>query len=210
MGLSVDETRDYKAGMASHYNALGSVYVNRADLARNDLVQAEVMFQKALKLHETLGSPVGVAASCGDLGVIYGARGDLTQAEAMFRRSVALEEELGAVENLAADYGNLGNIHRARGRLQKAEDMHRRALGCALQAATPAASGHGLSQSRRAFASPEATPSKRGCAWGWPSNCSAKSACPLRRARWKTSCARPNVPCASELRRTPETLRNSV
>lgn len=159
-GLEVDKARGYKAGMASHYSALGMMYLNRVDGGRNDLSLAEArtnggrsphaedlaedraqnlfvaegMFKKSLALHETLGSPAGVAASCGALGVIHGARGDLTQAEAMFRRSVALEEELGAVENLAADYGNLGNIHRARGRLQKAEEMHRKALGYALQA----------------------------------------------------------------------------
>jgi tetratricopeptide (TPR) repeat protein len=133
-GLCTDKARRCTAGMASHYNALGLAYLNRADPARGDMANAEVMFNKALELHEALGSPVGVAASCGALGVIYGSRGDLAQAETMLRRSLVLEEELGALENLAADYGNLGNIYRARGRLQKAEEMHRRALGCALQA----------------------------------------------------------------------------
>jgi tetratricopeptide (TPR) repeat protein len=131
--LSIDESRDYKTGMAANHGSLGGVYLYRSAVDRGYLDYAEIMFQKALKLCEMLGAPAGVAASCGNLGVIYGARGDLSRAEAMFRRSLALEEALDDVENLASDWSNLGTVHRLLGRLTQAEDMHRRALHYALR-----------------------------------------------------------------------------
>jgi tetratricopeptide (TPR) repeat protein len=132
--LSIDESRDYKTGMAANYGSLGELHLRRSDGDQKYLDCAGIMLQKALKLHEMLGAPAGVAANCGNLGVVYGARGDLARAEAMFRRSLAIEETLDIAENLASDWSNLGTVHRALGRLTQAEDMHRRALHYALQA----------------------------------------------------------------------------
>ena len=91
------------------------------------LAQAEVMYQRVLKLAETSGEEWS-AIAYGNLGVIYRIRGELDQAEEMQREALEINEQLGRREGMATAYGSLGNIYRIRGELDQAEEMHRKAL----------------------------------------------------------------------------------
>ena len=105
------------------YNEAGYLYWQTGDLD-----QAERMHRKALEINEKLGRLEGMAAACGNLGLIHQTRGDLDQAERMHRKSLAINEKLGHLEGMAIQYGNLGLIHQTRGELDEAERMHRKAL----------------------------------------------------------------------------------
>ncbi len=92
------------------------------------LTEAEKMLKKELEINERIGQPVWMAASYGNLGLIYRRRGDLDKAEEMHKKSLEIEEKLGRLEGIAMQYGNLGLIYQTRGELDKAEQMLREGL----------------------------------------------------------------------------------
>ena len=115
--------RPDSAEYARALNNLGNVHRTRGDLD-----QAEEAYNKALKLHEQLGSKEGQAINWGSLGNVHLTRGDLDQAEEAYNKSLKLNEQLGSKEGQARNWGNLGIVHETRGDLDQAEEAYNKAL----------------------------------------------------------------------------------
>ncbi|MDZ4262128.1 MAG: tetratricopeptide repeat protein [Pseudomonadota bacterium] len=92
------------------------------------LAQAEAMFERCQELAQAAEDREWLAASYGNLGIVYRTQGDLDQAEAMHLKSLELDEALGHKEGMANSYGNLGNVYLTRGDLEQAEAMYYKSL----------------------------------------------------------------------------------
>ena len=93
--------------MAADYGNLGNVYQTRGELDK-----AVEFYQKALQLHEALGSKEGMAINYANLGLVYQTRGELDKAVEFHQKALQLDEALGSKQGMAADYGNLGNVYK--------------------------------------------------------------------------------------------------
>jgi protein O-GlcNAc transferase len=99
-----------KNQVASAYANLGVNY-----RVRDDLVGAEEITFKSLKLYEELGRKDGMALAYVMLAMIYQRRGEDNRAELMALEGLKLFEELGQKDGMAAAYGILAPIYAMRG-----------------------------------------------------------------------------------------------
>lgn len=83
--------------------------------ARGQFEEAEQYLTRALVLNEALGRKVGVAASLGNLGLVYRQQGALDKAAEYYHRALEVSEALGFKVGVAASLGNLGRVHWGRG-----------------------------------------------------------------------------------------------
>jgi tetratricopeptide (TPR) repeat protein len=95
---------------------------------RGDLIRAEQLTRKAMKIYSDLGRSDLVADQESNLGVLYQARGEFERANEMFRKALVTNELLGRSEEAAHQFANLGLINEKLGNFQQAEEMHRAAL----------------------------------------------------------------------------------
>lgn len=110
--------------------AVAAAYSNLAIVhqTRGEFDQAEVLYKKALEVHEALGHRDSMARDYNNLGYVYWSRGDLEQAERVYRKSLALHEALADQAGMADNYVNLGSVYWTRRDLDQAEAMYRQAL----------------------------------------------------------------------------------
>jgi tetratricopeptide (TPR) repeat protein len=85
-------------------------------------------YDKALDLHEAVGSKKGIADQHGNLGNVALARRDLDQAEARYDKALKLHEAVGSKLGMANAYGSLASIYQMRGNLDQAQVTYHKAL----------------------------------------------------------------------------------
>ena len=118
----LEKIRD-KEEKAKILSELGVIFYHLGELEK-----ALEYYEKALKLHEELGSKEGMAADYGNMGIVYWVKGELEKALEYYEKALELDEELGRKEGMANQLGNIGIVYQIKGELGKALDCHERAL----------------------------------------------------------------------------------
>jgi tetratricopeptide (TPR) repeat protein len=105
--------------------ALGDVHVKM-----NVLDQAEVMFKKALMLHQNDKSQDkhGLEVVLSKLGDIYMTQSKLDEAETLYQQAFELHETPSSSKNYGRGYTGLGDIYVRQNKLDKAEAAFKKAL----------------------------------------------------------------------------------
>jgi tetratricopeptide (TPR) repeat protein len=88
----------------------------------------ELWLEHILTIETELGDPVGMASSCGGLGIIAFKRGDYDKAETLYTQSLAIYTELDDRAGMANVWGCLGNIASKRCDYDKAEVLYNQSL----------------------------------------------------------------------------------
>ena len=119
MKLQLDETGEVTPEDLSG-SAADAIYRGEFDLAENLLLRS---------LHEETdsGNQAGIAADCGNLGLLAGLRGNLAVGIRFLGRAVRLHRELGDDLGSGTDYLNLAELFRTAGRWSLAARCLRRA-----------------------------------------------------------------------------------
>ena len=119
MKLQLDETGEVTPEDLSG-SAADAIYRGDFDLAENLLLRS---------LHEETdsGNQAGIAADCGNLGLLAGLRGNLAVGIRFLGRAVRLHRELGDDLGSGTDYLNLAELFRTAGRWSLAARCLRRA-----------------------------------------------------------------------------------
>jgi len=106
-----------KAGLASSYNSIGSVYG-----ALGNYKEALKNHQSALMIYEALGESRGIAYTCNNIASAYYGRAEKEQNESMrihlldtalkkFFVTIDMEEAIGDKAGISATYTNIGTIY---------------------------------------------------------------------------------------------------
>ena len=125
VGLLTSERPTGPAGvaLARAYNLQGAIAFNLGEL-----VQAEALYERGLRIRERIGDQRGSATSWNNLGRVAFRRSDLTRAQECFQRALDVHERIGDQQSSAGCWHNLGAVARDRGELARAEECYRHSL----------------------------------------------------------------------------------
>ena len=114
---------EHLAATAQADDALALVCGNQAnvEMMRHRHDQALALAERAVALHEHVGSPHGLAVALATLGQICVRVGDLRRAEQALRRALDVRTPVQVHETTGAVYDTLAQIHLIRGRYDESE-----------------------------------------------------------------------------------------
>jgi tetratricopeptide (TPR) repeat protein len=124
--LQIAEGTDYYYEMASAYNGLTLLFIQKGDWAR-----AIAYAEKGLRLRETIGDTRGVSQSYNNLGIIALKQCDWDQALRRFQRAHEIRQKIGDIEGLSRLNNNLGLSHLYKGGYPRATEFFYKALDIA-------------------------------------------------------------------------------
>jgi LuxR family maltose regulon positive regulatory protein len=100
-----------------------------------NLTGAQIQFERALALWESIGSPGPIAVTLNNLGVIHGFRGEHIQALEAYERALYEARRNGILRMEAFALAGIGDVHRDAGDLDKALSAYAESQSIAEQAA---------------------------------------------------------------------------
>jgi ATP/maltotriose-dependent transcriptional regulator MalT/DNA-binding SARP family transcriptional activator len=112
------------------YDALGSNLLESGKLTR-----AQIQFERAQTVWESLGSPGPLAVTLNNLGVIYSSRGEYTAALDAYKRALYEARRNGILRMEAFALAGMGDTYRDTGELDQALPAYEESLSLAGQAA---------------------------------------------------------------------------
>jgi len=98
-------------------------HLGDARQSQGKLDEALDLYEKALKINQTVGDNTGVAVSLNQMAILYETRGELSHAGNLYHQSYALFLKVGHRLNAAILAGNVGGILLQQGKLSEAEQM---------------------------------------------------------------------------------------
>ena len=128
--LALATKLDWKKGIASANNALGTNYDTKSDFPK-----ALGYFFTSLKMYEAIGDKRSVATVNGNIGITYAHQGDYPKVLEYFSKQLKADQEIGFNEGIAQVTCNIGNVYYTQGNypaaleyyfngLKIAEDIH--------------------------------------------------------------------------------------
>ncbi len=124
--LQIVEGTEYYNELASTYNGLVALFVQKGDWAR-----CKAYAEKGLELRETIGDTYGVSQSHTNLGVTASLEGKWDQALAHFEQSLLIAEKISYVAGVSNLNNNLGILYREKGDYARSRELFQKALGIA-------------------------------------------------------------------------------
>ncbi|MFN3194519.1 MAG: tetratricopeptide repeat protein [Chlorobiota bacterium] len=122
-GLALSIELDWKDGVASSYNSIGTNYQYQSNYSK-----AMEYFSKALEINEELGDKKGVATNSLNIGNIYQIQSDYAIALEYYDKALRLNEVLGDERGIAIIFLNMGNIYLYQSNYSKAMDYYDKSL----------------------------------------------------------------------------------
>ena len=112
---TVAEDLQYKEGLASVYNLMGSNYLDFGDHEK-----ANTYFLKTIRIEEELGNKRGIASALNNLSLIYVEQENYEKAAEYLEESINTWESLNEAHETLISTNNLGVIHRRQGNYHQA------------------------------------------------------------------------------------------
>ncbi len=93
-----------------------------------DMDLAMASYHQAERIYRPLQDQRNLAATLGNLGLIYHGKGDLEQAQHYHEEALHTSREIGYLLGIAGSLGNLGIVSQVKGDLEQAQHYHEEAL----------------------------------------------------------------------------------
>ena len=105
--LELATTLNYKKGIASSYNNIGSGHE-----VQGNYPEALEDYFASVKIKEEIGDKKGIAGSYNNIGNIYQKQGNYPEALEQYYASLKIKEEIGDKRGIANTFNNIANIYR--------------------------------------------------------------------------------------------------